>query len=232
LKKSLFFAALLALLAFSAPAISMEPVSLEGLQVRWGEGTETLSGMLRQRGGFPWSGITMEPGSFPFSGEIVSPKRIYPGTSSAVFRIRTWGGGTESFVARLTWHAPMVLALEEISRGSVITGSNAAVQVAPYRRGYGKVFCSLPQVEGKRASRDIRAGEPLSGRNIEVILLVERRDPVVVISKSGAVIARLRGVALEGGDLGDVITVRVPRYRNEIPATVIDKGLVEAAAGL
>ena len=172
----------------------------------------------------------MEPGSFPFSGEIVSPKRIYPGTSSAVFRIRTWGGGTESFVARLTWHAPMVMATEDISRDSVITGSNTAVQVAPYRRGYGAVFCSLSRVEGKRASRDIRAGEPLSGRNVEVILLVERRDPVVVISRSGAVTARLKGVALKGGDRGDLITVRVPRYRNDIPATVIDRGLVEAAA--
>jgi flagella basal body P-ring formation protein FlgA len=54
---------------------------------------------------------------------------------------------------------------------------------------------------------------------------------VVVISKSGAVTARLKGVALKGGDRGDLITVRVPRYRNDIPATVIDRGLVEAAAG-
>jgi flagella basal body P-ring formation protein FlgA len=62
---------------------------------------------------------------------------------------------------------------------------------------------------------------------VDVVYLVERRDPVMVLSRNGFVTASLEGVALEGGDRGDLIEVRIPRYRNDRLAVITGRGKVE-----
>lgn len=229
MQKNLFsvIAATLFFLFPAANADALQPLVLEGLHVSYGEGAEVLMALLDSEGDFPWSGITMEPGTFGVSGEIVSPRRLFPGTTSATIRIRSGEERVQSMVVRLSWHAPMVTARSSIARGDTITPEMIQVEVAPYKRSYGRVFPETSSILGKRASRNIRAGDAVSERDIERILLVERRDPVVIISKSGMVTSRLKGVALEGGDRGERITVRIPKFRNDISALVIDQGLVQ-----
>lgn len=211
---------------------SPQPLTLEGLHVSYGEGSEVFLDTLVQSGDFQWSGITMEPDSFEFSGEIISPRKLYPGTTSATIRVRSGEDAVHSMVVRLSWYAPMVLAKNDIERGDTISNEMMLVEVAPYKRNYGSVFSDASSISGKRASRNIRAGDVISDRDIEKIFLVERRDSVVILSRSGMVTARLKGVALEGGDKGDRITVRIPKYRNDISALVLDQGLVQVTEDL
>lgn len=229
MKKNLFslISATVIFLIFAATADAMRPLVLEGLHVSCGDGAEVLMALLDSEGDFTCSDIKMEPGTFGVSGEIVSPRTLFPGTTSATIRIRTGEENIQSMVVRLSWHAPMVTARSSIARGDTITQEMILVEVAPYKRGYGRVFSETSSILGKRASRNIRAGGTVSERDIERILLVERRDPVVIISKSGMVTSRLKGVALEGGDRGERITVRIPKFRNDISALVIDQGLVQ-----
>jgi flagella basal body P-ring formation protein FlgA len=231
MKKTAMGFLVLCLVACAAPArgAAYPPVHLEGVQVSRDDGASFLMELLTTAygGKTPFSRIVMEPEVFGVFGEIVTPDKLTPGSPSATFRVKTGSGRIQAVTVRFEWHAPMVVATREIARGEIIPAEALDVRVATYSRSDGRVFADISGLEGTRASRRIRAGSALSHRDVDVVYLVERRDPVMVLSRNGFVTASLEGVALEGGDRGDLIEVRIPRYRNDRLAVITGRGKVE-----
>lgn len=231
IKKTAVLLSILCLVACAAPAggAAYPPVHLEGVQVSRDDGAPFLMDLLTAAygGKTPFSRIVMEPENFGVFGEIVTPDKLTPGSPSATFRVKTGTGRTRAVTVRFEWRAPMVVATREIARGEIISAESLDVRVTTYTRRDGRIFAEISRLEGKRASRRIRAGSALSHRDVDVVYLVERRDPVTVLSRNGFVTASLEGVALEGGDRGDLIEVRIPRYRNDRLAVITGRGRVE-----
>ncbi len=231
MKNMAAFLSILCLVVSATPArgAAYPPVHLEGVQVSRDDGAPFLMDLVASAygGKVPFSRIVMEPEVFGVFGEIVTPDKLTPGTPSATFRVKTGSGRTQAVTVRFEWHAPMVVATREIARGEIISAEALDIRVATYKRSDGRVFSKISGIEGKRASRRIRAGSALSRRDVDVVYLVERRDPVMVLSRSGFVTASLEGVALESGDRGDIIEVRIPRYRNDRLAAITGRGRVE-----
>jgi flagella basal body P-ring formation protein FlgA len=211
-----------------SPSFALSSVPLAGTTVTYGEGAEVLMEAVKASGAgtFPWNRIEMDPPRFEFSGVIVAPKKLRPGTPSVTLRVRESSGGVTARVVRLVWYAPMVHVVRDLRRGESLSASDVALRVAPYRRSMGEVFASSMEVVGKRVRRSLRAGDVISGRDVEVVPLVDRGDPVTIFSRSGAVTATLKGVALEAGGPGDRIMVRATRYREDVLAVIQGPGRV------
>ncbi|KUK58474.1 MAG: Flagella basal body P-ring formation protein FlgA [Synergistales bacterium 53_16] len=231
MKKTTAFllASLFIFFARAATGAGYPPLDLEGVQISVDDGPEFLMGLFERAygGRVPFESVRMEPEVFGVFGEILAPRKLVPGVSSATFRVKTGSGRIQAVTVRLDWRAPMVAARREIARGEVISADALDLRVDSYKRTDGTVFADPKALIGKRATRRIPAGAPVSRRDVETVFLVGRRDPVTVLSKSGNVTASLEGVALQEGDEGDFIEVRIPRYRNDCLAVVVDKGVVE-----
>ncbi len=218
---ALFLALCFALCPVEA-VCSMRALPLAGTTVDYGEGAQVFLEAMKASGVscYPWSRIVMEPSRFKVSGIIVAPEKIRPGTPSVTLRVRDGSGHLSADVIRLTWYGPMVQAVRDVRRGETLTAADVAVRVGPYRRSMGKVFPSSMKVVGKRVRRRLRAGDVIGDRDVEIVPMVDRGDPVTVLARSGNVVASLKGVALESGGLGERIRVRVTRYREDILAEV------------
>lgn len=204
-------------------AFPMASFPLAGRTVSYGDGAGIfMEGMEAgdPGGAYPWSYVAMEPETFDVSGVIVAPEQLHPGTPSVTIRVRDGAGRVRASVFRLSWFGPMALATRDLKRGETLSTDSMEVRVAAYRRSMGEVFPSGVDLEGKRVRRRIRSGEVIRGRDIERVSVIDRGDPVTILSRAGNVMARLKGKALEAGDLGEKIRVRATMYREDLLAEV------------
>jgi flagella basal body P-ring formation protein FlgA len=211
----------------------MSAFSLAGRSVAYGDGSEIfMKGMKTGEGDrYPWSYVTMEPETFGVSGVITAPEQLFPGIPSVTIRVRDGAGRIRANVFRLSWFAPMVFATRDLRRGDLLLPDSMAVRVAAYSRAMGEVFSSSLSLEGKRVLRRVRSGEIISDRDVERVPVIDRGDPVIILSRAGNVMARLKGKALEAGSLGDRIRVRATMYREDLLAEVQGRGSVLVVEG-
>src|SRR6056297_182795 len=229
MKKCIFILSLLfiMLLAEDLQAALLDPLHLKGQTVSHTDGSEFFMDILAEEGQsrVTWSHIEMDPPSLDVSGEIESPSRVYPGTPSITLRIRS-GERLVTRILRLKWFALTVFATRDIDRGEILSPEDLDIRVASYRRSSGRIFSDLSGICNFRTKRKISAQDAISARDVEKTMLIERRDRLTILSRSGAVEAELEGVALESGAKGSRIRVRIPLYRKDLEAIVIGKGLV------
>jgi flagella basal body P-ring formation protein FlgA len=79
-----------------------------------------------------------------------------------------------------------------------------------------------------RALRPLRPGEPLTAANAKPLAAVSRGDWVTLRSDSGALHLESRAEALQDGEIGQVVRVRVPRGSEALQARVVGAERVEA----
>lgn len=213
-------------------AFASMPLSLHGLQIGRTQGGELFLHLLAEQGSsIKWTRISMEPETFGMAGTVESPDSIYPGTSSATIRVRS-SNRLLSGVYRLKWSALMVSAARDIARGKILSAEDLVVKEGLYRRSLGEPFSRKADLIGKRAKRNIDAGDVISVRNVEQKMMVERGDRLTILSRSGGVEAKLPGTALESGTKGSTIKVRIKEYRKDIHAMVIGPGMVLVSEGI
>lgn len=82
-------------------------------------------------------------------------------------------------------------------------------------------------LKGGYVSRSyLRSGQLISERNIIKLDLIKKGDKLFAIVNDGVVRVELEVVALESGNIGDIIKVRLPN-RDTIEARVLEKSVVE-----
>jgi len=81
---------------------------------------------------------------------------------------------------------------------------------------------------GLRSRRSLKAGEPLNAQNAERIMAVGRGEWVTLLLKTGGTQLEGRAEALQEGDLGQVVKVRMAGASSSVEALVVDRGRVEA----
>jgi flagella basal body P-ring formation protein FlgA len=223
----LFFLFFVGLTVFPGSGQASEGIPVGGMAVRSSSGPELfLRAAARQsQPALAWKRIEMTPAAFGVSGVIVTPERLVPGIDSVTLGIRT----PEGMVFRLfqlKWFAPMVVSKRDIRRKDTIRPEDLKVEIRVYRRSFGGNSQDPSCFFGKAAKRTIKAGEVITERDVEDRAIVERGDPVTLIARSGAVEAKIDGVALESGREKDVIRVRIPRYRRDSRGVVMGPNLV------
>lgn len=226
--------AFLVLFLMTGRSLAMSSFSLAGRSVSYGDGPEIfMKAMQEGRSGdpYPWSYVSMEPSTFDIAGVIVAPEQVCPGVPSLTLRVKDGAGRVTASVFRLSWFGPIVFATRDLERGEAFSPDSMEVRVASYRRSMGEVFSSSMDLEGKRVRRNVRSGEAIGDRDIEEVPVIDRGAPVVILARSGNVMARLKGRALEAGELGDRIRVRATRYREDLLAEIMGPDTVLVVEG-
>jgi flagella basal body P-ring formation protein FlgA len=156
----------------------------------------------------------------------------YPSLASSamLLRIRVVGDGAVvadlSVVVRAAHIREVWIARQPIALGAIF--DPAALDTR--RVDLFRERESLPTSAGDRSfifTRGISAGRPLVWRDLARRPLVRKGDLVEVSVNEGALSVTMKGLALESGAQGDIVTVRNPQSRKDFVAVVTHENRVQ-----
>lgn len=120
--------------------------------------------------------------------------------------------------------ADVVVASEKLSRGTVISQKNIMIKVENIAELINP--CLDPEtVIGKRLKRSINMNRVISEDDLEMPVLIERREMVTMLLEKGGLQISTKGMALSNGKLGDAIMVKNQKSNREVLCRVIGPGM-------
>ena len=102
---------------------------------------------------------------------------------------------------------PVAIVLKNISKGQVITNDYLQFENRPERTIHG-AYTNISEVLGKKAKSNIAAGTILKARHLDTSYSVDKNDSVLVIAENQVITITTSAIALEKGQIGDMIAVK------------------------
>ncbi len=118
----------------------------------------------------------------------------------------------------------VVVISETLSPGTLLGPDNLQVTRVDKRTLHSSTYQSLDEVDGARAKRRLRPGQPLTPSNI---CFVCKGDSVVIIANTFGLEVKASGVALEDGNIGETIKVRNSNSNKMIEAQIASMNEVQ-----
>ena len=156
---------------------------------------------------------------FPCSGPLNFHQRHDNDWSTVLVRCRTenW----ETFIRSSNLSAKVVssgniptddkltvaILVKNISKGQVISEEYLGFEARPEGQIYG-AYNHISGVLGRKAKSNIAAGTILKARHLDTVYSVDKNDSVLVIAANKAITITTSAIALENGQVGDMIAVR------------------------
>jgi flagella basal body P-ring formation protein FlgA len=94
-----------------------------------------------------------------------------------------------------------------ISKGQVISTEYVGFERRPERQIHG-AYTHISEVLGRKAKSNIAAGTILKARHLDTVYSVDKNDSVLVIASNKAITITTSAIALENGQVGDMIPVK------------------------
>jgi len=177
----------------------------------------------------------LRPWSAP--GQSASDWRVevleFPATaaSSMLLRVRVFGDGqTVVPDATLVLRASLWRDAWGVREPVLVNATFDATSLEPRRIDAFRERDALPVTAGDRTfifARSVSAGRLLTWRDIARRPLVRKGEFVEVSASDGLLSVTLKGLAMQNGAQGDVITVRNPDSRKDFSAFVVDENRVQ-----
>ncbi len=178
------------------------------------------SRIVRRLANWTWK-VSVEHGEPLPSGNVIFPRKLTPGTTQTVLRFQD---GT-LIPVRMRWFQPVCKAQRDLPEGTVLT--HADICLASTER-VGKRIPLMPaQAAGVRLSTNIPGGANIYTSDVRLLPAVKRRQKVSLVFRSGGILVRAVGEALEGGAIGDMIHVRNEKTRRVVEGRIQAPGIVE-----
>ncbi len=134
------------------------------------------------------------------SGRSVPFELFVRGSGPTVREIRA--------TADVSLFVPVVVSVRDIPAGGVVGPEDVVVRKREYTQATASLLLRDTDAVGRKARWRIVAGVPLRKDYLEDTAALRRGDPVLLVAESGRVRITGRGVALQGGRVGDVVLVR------------------------
>ena len=96
---------------------------------------------------------------------------------------------------------------KNISKGQVISTEYIGFERRPERQIHG-AYNHISEVLGRKAKSNIAAGTILKARHLDTVYSVDKNDSVLVIASNKAITITTSAIALENGQVGDMIPVK------------------------
>ncbi len=96
---------------------------------------------------------------------------------------------------------------KNISKGQVVSKEYLRFEVRPERQIHG-AYKAISEVLGRKAKSNIAAGTILKARHLDNVYSVDENDSVLVIASNKAITITTSAIALENGQVGDMIPVK------------------------
>ncbi|CTQ68219.1 flagellar basal body P-ring biosynthesis protein FlgA [Roseibium alexandrii] len=119
---------------------------------------------------------------------------------------------------------------QPLKRGDIVQDGDLTTIRLPRLKVNTAALEDGTNIVGKAARVNLRPSQPLSHKDFEYPVLVERGDKVTVTYNVGAMNLTSRAKALTNGAKGDVIDVMNLQSRRVVPATVTSRGQVAVHA--
>ena len=113
---------------------------------------------------------------------------------------------------------PMVVAKSDLASGTMLSTNNLIIIMKDSSQIRGRILHQPDILYGARVSRYIRAGQPITMRQI---CLVCKGDNVTIIAKIKGLQIKTSGIAQQSGSLGDNIAILNKSSGKRIEAKVI-----------
>ena len=101
----------------------------------------------------------------------------------------------------------VAVVLKNISKGQVITKDYIQFDSRPESTIHG-AYTDIAEVLGRKAKSNIAAGTILKARHLDTTYSVDKNDSVLVIAENQAITITTSAIALEKGQIGDMIAVK------------------------
>ena len=111
--------------------------------------------------------------------------------------------GSVSVDDRLT----VAVLIKNISKGQVISKEYLGFEGRPERQIHGAYY-NISEVLGRRAKNNIAAGTILKARHLDTVYSVDKNDSVLVVASNKTITITTSAIALENGQVGDMIAVK------------------------
>jgi flagella basal body P-ring formation protein FlgA len=131
-----------------------------------------------------------------------------------------------TIAGRLKAFLPVVVTRAKLSRGSVIEQDQVETEVKNIAELTDPCL-DFSEVIGKRVKRPIAINQVISEHDLDLPILIERKQMVTMILQKGALQISTKGMASTDGKLGDVIQVKNMKSHREIPCLIIGPGLTK-----
>ncbi len=159
-------------------------------------------------------------------GRLVSPSSLAPGVPAATLKFLDTTGREHSLAVRLTWSQTVLVLTRSVKKDQPLRESDIiARQTRINRPG---VYASRPsEVVGRSLRKNLSQGEAVPLDLLVNVPIIERGKSVTIIVRSGGIMVKTKGEALESGALGQQIKVRNLSSKTIVTAVVMAKDTVE-----
>jgi len=110
--------------------------------------------------------------------------------------------------AKITKTFPVIVARNNIAKGTTLTNDNISIQYLPENKIRGSKLTEINSVLGSRTKKRIGKGRTINKKNI---CLVCKGDAVTIIAKSSQFMIKTQGIALSSGIINQQIKVKNKR---------------------
>ena len=101
----------------------------------------------------------------------------------------------------------VAVLIKNISKGQVISEEYLGFEARPERQIHG-AYNHISGVLGRKAKSNIAAGTILKARHLDTVYSVDKNDNVLVIAANKSITITTSAIALENGQVGDMIPVK------------------------
>ena len=147
-----------------------------------------------------WSSVEITCGSEPWS---------------TVLRSTAAQQKNELSVENISIHKPVVVIVKNISKGEVLNSNHLAYEY--HSVSLPGSFTDIENVIGRKAKFNLARGATLKIRQLEINYAVEKGKYVLLTSSNENVSVTVGAIALEQGQIGDIVKVR-----NERSGTILN----------
>lgn len=120
----------------------------------------------------------------------------------------------------------VVYASSTLPRAHTIQRQDIEVKEVAINQHYYASFNHIDDVVGMIAKRSIRHGSVIQANLLQAPMLIKRGDDVVIMASAQGIMIRMRGTAMQDGELGQQISIKNNQSERIIKARVSDSGLV------
>jgi flagellar basal body P-ring formation protein FlgA len=133
------------------------------------------------------------------------------------------------FTGTITELIPAATIVRAMRPGEVVKASDVVVERRPKTEAGADAIAS-EQAVGLAARHPLRAGQVLRAADLTKAQVVQRNEPVTIVYDAPGVMLTVRGKAVEGGAVGDVVSVLNVQSNRTIQGTIIGPGRISIAA--
>lgn len=120
----------------------------------------------------------------------------------------------------------VVYSANSVPRGTTLKRSDLELKEEVINKSYYANYNSIDDVVGMIAKRSIRYGTVIKANLLQAPKLVKRGDDVVIMASTQGIMIRMRGTAMQDGELGQQINVKNNQSERIVRARVSKSGLV------